>query len=273
MKIKNQQNRTTFIRRPKDEQYPFSRIPANLFKLNGYQFAIMAFILSNKGDSENPTKKDWNIVKYEIGNRLGFPRKKFQNAWKSLVDLGYIQLKRLWGGYDYTVYEDPSYTSTAGGICEDITSTTGTTCTGGILTTTNNNYYNTVFEEAVRTVTTTKTRKPRKVSSTVENIHFNELKELYPSYINRSDGIRDYLKTDIKRCEKLYTNYLKEGLEKTLSHNDVIDCLKAELNERENTGKMKYIKKFVKWLEAREWEGYKDKFTVTTNMRYGTDIY
>jgi hypothetical protein len=83
------QNRTSFVRCLKDEQHPFSRIPAKLYSLNGYQFAIMAYILSNKDD--------WNIVKYEISKRLGFPERKFLKAWRELETLGYIQIKRMWG--------------------------------------------------------------------------------------------------------------------------------------------------------------------------------
>jgi|ERR1035437_198301 hypothetical protein len=127
------QNRTTFIRCPKDANYPFNRVPAKLYKLDGYQFAIMAQILSNN-DS-------WNLVKYEIQNRMGFPERKFLKAWKELEKLGYIQMKREWGCYHYTIYEDPDYTTCTDADC--ITHTTGssTTCTGAILTTTNNNYY------------------------------------------------------------------------------------------------------------------------------------
>jgi hypothetical protein len=66
MGTKIKQNNTTFVRCDKDEQHPFYRIPVGLFKLDGYQLAIMAQILSNKDG--------WNIVKYEIGKRLRFPR-------------------------------------------------------------------------------------------------------------------------------------------------------------------------------------------------------
>ena len=61
-------NSTTFNRCPKDAIYPYCKIPANMFnKLNGYQLAIMIQIISNKDD--------WNLVKYEIGKRVGFPER------------------------------------------------------------------------------------------------------------------------------------------------------------------------------------------------------
>jgi hypothetical protein len=83
MGTKIRQNSTTFVRCPKDEKHPFSRIPAELFKLDGYQPAIMGQILSNNDD--------WNIVKYEIGKRVGFPERKFLKTWRELEKLGYIQ--------------------------------------------------------------------------------------------------------------------------------------------------------------------------------------
>jgi hypothetical protein len=165
MGTQRKQNKTTFVRCDKDEQHPFCRIPAELFKLNGYQLAIMAQILSNMNG--------WNIVKKEIGKRVDFPREKFNDAWKSLKDLGYIKVDRIQGGYDYTIYEDLSVTSTTAGICEHSTSTAGRTCAGGMLTTINNNYY--------REVTTT-------ADSICYESQFNELLGLYSSIGTRPDG-------------------------------------------------------------------------------------
>jgi hypothetical protein len=100
------QNSTTFERCPKDEKHPFNRISANLYALNGYQFAIIAYILSNKDD--------WNIVKYEIGKRLGFPERKFLKAWRELELMGYIKIKRKWGStsefhVSTFIFSDPSF--------------------------------------------------------------------------------------------------------------------------------------------------------------------
>jgi hypothetical protein len=133
MGTKKYQNRTSYIRCPKDDEHPFNRVPASLYKLDGYQFAIMAQILSNRDD--------WNIVQKEIRQRVKFPRQKFDQAWNSLVEMGYIQTKQIQGGWSYRIIEDPDFTSTTGGDCENLTYTTGGHCEGGVLTTTNNNYY------------------------------------------------------------------------------------------------------------------------------------
>jgi hypothetical protein len=226
-------NRTTFVRCPKDEQHPFTRIPATLYSLNGYQLAIMAQILSNRDD--------WNIVKKEISKRLGFPREKFNNAWKSLIELGYIHVKRIQGGYDYTIYEDPSSTCTIGGICEGSTSTTGRTCAGGMLTTINNNYY--------KEITTTE-------GSTCYDDQFNELLELYPGTGNRPDGSTYLLKRKLKECKKAYIDYLKSN---AMPHDEVMLALRVELNEKERTGKNLYQQGLRSWIEDKTFEQYKGK--------------
>ena len=240
------QNRTTFIRCAKDEQHPFTRIPVTLYSLNGYQLAIMAQILSNRDD--------WNIAKKEIGKRLGFPRQKFNNAWKSLIDLGYILVKRIQGGYDYTIYEDPNSTCTIGGICEGSTSTTGTTCAGGMLTTINNNNY--------REVTTT-------ADSSCYDDQFNELLELYPDISNRSDGTTYSLKGNLKECKKAYINYLKSN---DMPHDAVMLALKVELDEKYRTGKMSYQQGLMKWIENKTFEQYKGKTIKPSVVPYGTEF-
>ena len=240
------QNRTTFVRCLKDEEHPFTRIPVTLYSLNGYQLAIMAQILSNRDD--------WNIVKKEISKRLGFPRQKFNNAWKSLIDLGYILVKRIQGGYEYTIYEDLSSTSTIGGIYEGPTSTTGRSCAGGMLTTINNNNY---IE-----VTTT-------ADSTCYDDQFNELLELYPNISNRSDGTTYSLKCKLKECKKAYINYLKSN---AMPHDAVMLALRVELNEKERTGKILYQEGLMRWIENKTFEQYKGKPIKPVVEPYGTEF-
>jgi hypothetical protein len=238
-----QQNRTTFVRCLKDEQHPFCRIPANLFKLDGYQFAIMSHIISNADQ--------WNIVKYEIAKRLGFPRKKFDKAWKSLIDQGYIKVKRIQGGYDYTIYEDLGSTSTMGGICEASSSTTGTTCKGGILTTINTNYY-------------------KEVTTTDDNIcsqsQFNQLLELFPSEGTKQDGTTYKLKSKLKECKKAYTDYLNSN---AMTHDEIMTALKIELNEKQLTGKIYFQIGLYRWIKDKLFEQYRGKKFEPAKLGYG----
>jgi hypothetical protein len=241
------QNRTTFERCPKNEQHPFCRIPVELLKLNGYQLAIMVQILSNKDD--------WNLVKSEIGKRVGFPREKFRTAWESLKELGYIKVNRIQGGYDYTICEDISSTSTTYGICESFTSTTGRTCTGGTLTTINNNNY-------YRDVTNT-------AGSTCNESQFNELLELYPSVGTKPDGTIYQLKSKRNDCEKAYVEYLKTGV---MTHDEIMTALQVELNDRQMTGKTHFQKGLLRWINDRIFELHRGKIIEPIELGYGLNL-
>lgn len=240
------QNKTTFVRISKDEHHPFNRVPAKLYDLDGYQLAIMAQILSNKDD--------WKIVKYEIAKRVGFPRQKFNAAWNLLIESGYIKIKRIQSGYDYTIYEDISLTSTTGGICEYSTSTTGTTCAGGTLTTTNTNYN--------RDMTTT-------AGSTYDDSQFDELLAAYPSQGTKPDGTTYQLKGKRHDCKRAYSEYLHSG---GMTHDEILTALKVELNDRQMTGNTHYQQGLFRWIEDRSFEQYKGRIVEPAKVSYGQNF-
>jgi hypothetical protein len=237
-------NRTTFVRCPKNAEHPFTRVPAKLFSLNGYQLAIMVHILSNKDG--------WNLVKYEIGKRLAFPRNKFDGAWKSLEDLGYIKKTRVQGGWNYTIIEDLDFTPATVGSCEESTLTTGAQCNDGILTTINNNYnYNTT----------------EVTDATCYDDQFNELVELYPISSTWPNGKIVPLTKNLSKCKILYTELLSK---KKISHTEILECLKIELTNRERTGIKQYQPALLKWIEEAGWEVYKGKTLKPVYEPYGT---
>jgi hypothetical protein len=240
------QNTTTFNRCPKDEQHPFCRIPSKLLDLDGYKLAIMTQILSNKDD--------WNIVKYEIAERLGFPERKFLKAWRDLVKLGYIQITRKWGCYHYTIYDDLDQTTGTGTDCIAYTTGNNTNCTGAILTTNNNNYYNDI---------TTGT------NTTCNQNQFNELKALYPPSIIGKDGITYLLNGKIKDCERKYSEYLKSD---KISHDEIIKCLKIELQEKNRAGNNMYQPTLLRWIEDNQWEVYMGRTLKPIVPAYGQTI-
>lgn len=241
-----QRNSTTFKRCLKDEKHPFNRVPAKLYTLDGYQFAIMAQIISNNDD--------WNIVKSEIGKRVGFPERKFLKAWRELVALGYIQCKRMWGCYHYTIFEDLEDTTGTGADCGDHTTGNSTSCTGAILTTTKHNYYYNI---------TTGT------DATCYEDQFNELKELYPTSVTRADGKTYPLKGKIKECEGRYIEYLKS--DKT-SHKEIIACLRAELADKNRTGNTMYQVGMLRWIGEEYWEVYKGRSVEPAEVGYGQAV-
>lgn len=102
---------------------------------------------------------------------------------------------------------------------------------------------------------------------------FEELTEIYPVKVLRPDGYNDYLRTDMKRCRKIYQNIL--GASK-LRHKAIIKALKFELEVRDREGTMKYMKRLPKWLAAEEWKVYEDRMNDKEDTNepssYGTTL-
>jgi hypothetical protein len=239
-------NSTTFVRCPKDEQHLFNRVPVKLYSLNGYQLAIIVQILSNKDN--------WNIVKDEIQKRVGFPEKKFLEAWEELKSLGYIRLKRMWGSYHYTIYEDLDYTTGTGADCIDHTTGNSTSCTGALLTTTNNNYY--------IDVTTT-------ASTACYENQFSELVEQYPSMGTKPDGTTYKLKGKLDDCKRAYIDYLKTS---EMTHNEVMTALKVELNDKRMTGRTDFQQGLYRWINEKVFEQYKGRKVEPAELGYGETL-
>lgn len=76
-----------------------------------------------------------------------------------------------------------------------------------------------------------------------EKDEFKELLELYPVKVLRPDGYYDYLRTDLKRCRRLYQGIL--GTSK-VRHKRILKTLKYELTTREQESSMKYMKRLPK---------------------------
>jgi hypothetical protein len=240
-------NRTTFVRCPKDETHPYTKFSSKLFELNGFQFAIMAYILANKDG--------WNLVKYEIRKRIRFPERKFLKAWKELETMGYIKITRKWGGYHYTIYEDPDCTTGIGADCEDITTGNSTSCINTGLTTINNNY------NSINTTTGT--------DATCYDDQFNELIEFYPVSSTWSDGRIVPLNRKLEECKNLYTELLRTG---KIYHQDIMTCLKVELEEREKTRNKQYQPSLLKWIKEAGWKVYKSRTLQPVYVPYGTEL-
>lgn len=102
-------NQTVIIRTIKDKEHPYVLLSSTLLVLNGYERAIMLELLSNSDD--------FIINKIVVEKRLGFPHKKFLDAWKSLEEKYYIQCDRFFGGVKWVINEQPNskYTSVTNG--------------------------------------------------------------------------------------------------------------------------------------------------------------
>ena len=103
---------------------------------------------------------------------------------------------------------------------------------------------------------------------------FYELYNLYPVRVTRPDGSVDYLRTDKTRCRKLYNNKLKRS---EAIHEEVMEYLRYEIDDRTRTGNMRYMKRMPKWLASEEWTTWKEKLEEeseldASNFGYGLKL-
>ena len=103
--------------------------------------------------------------------------------------------------------------------------------------------------------------------------YFEELLLEFPGMVSRPDGTKDYLKTDLNKSRKLYTQLVKKD---EVLHKKIMECLKFELSERHRTSKMGYMKRLYKWLNSEEWKTWQallgDSDTETINLGYGLKL-
>ena len=97
--------------------------------------------------------------------------------------------------------------------------------------------------------------------------------EIYPTSVLRPDGIKDYLRTDLNRCKKLYKQIIGNS---RIKHDHLIKCLNFEIEQKRKTNKMGYFKRMRTWLASEQWieaeEAMKDRKSPILVTSYGTDI-
>ena len=102
---------------------------------------------------------------------------------------------------------------------------------------------------------------------------FDEFLAEYPNKVLRKEGNVDFLKTNIAKCRAKYKGIVKG---KHHVHEHILDCLRYELNVKQASDSMKYMKKLPNWLEAEEWKTYEDALkegnNITQNKGYGTKL-
>ena len=99
---------------------------------------------------------------------------------------------------------------------------------------------------------------------------FQELVETYPKSVTRPDGNIDYLLTDLLKANSTYTKLTQNN--KAL-HEHILHCLREEIEQKEETDTMKFMKRLPKWISERSWESYseqvRDLQSVTGNSSLG----
>lgn len=101
---------------------------------------------------------------------------------------------------------------------------------------------------------------------------FEEFLELYPKYVVRPDGLKSFIHNNPKRCRQLYKQLVGNNLDK---HKHLIKCLLYEINDRELTGTMCWMKTMNNWLTQEGWsyaEQRLEDFNENETIGYGEDI-
>jgi hypothetical protein len=82
---------------------------------------------------------------------------------------------------------------------------------------------------------------------------FEELYNIYPKDVTRPDGKKDYLRGNKLKCKIKYLKIVKEN--RTI-HNTIIACLRHEVEQKEKTNSMMYMKRLLKWITDEEYKRF-----------------
>ena len=104
-----------------------------------------------------------------------------------------------------------------------------------------------------------------------EQSMFDEFYEVFPIYVTRPDGTRGFLRSNVNKCRKEYNRII--GKSKAM-HEHILSCLRYEIDDKLQTGKIGYMKTMWKWLTQHEWECYEEQMNLEqqTANSYGTGI-
>jgi hypothetical protein len=106
-----------------------------------------------------------------------------------------------------------------------------------------------------------------------ERNFFEELYNLYPAFTTRPGGGFDNLKSNKDVCQKIYKQATKNSQK---IHNNIIKCLKLEIEERTRTNSTQYYKRLSNWLLQKQWTVYEPlllkNLTKNDNIGYGCTL-
>lgn len=102
-----------------------------------------------------------------------------------------------------------------------------------------------------------------------EKTWFDEFYEVFPVYVMRPDGTKDFLRSNINKCRKEYNRTV--GKSKAM-HEHIMNCLRKEIDDKMMTGKLGYMKTMWKWITQHEWEAIEEQMynEPVTSDAYGT---
>lgn len=102
---------------------------------------------------------------------------------------------------------------------------------------------------------------------------FDEFYDQFPVYVIRPDGTKGFLRSNINKCRKEYNRIV--GKSKAM-HEHIMNCLKYEIDNKMQTGKMGYMKTMWKWLTQHEWETIEEQMKLEEPLNsysYGAELF
>lgn len=100
--------------------------------------------------------------------------------------------------------------------------------------------------------------------------YFDQFYAVYPVYVTRPDGTKSYLRTNINKCRKMYTQIIGNS---EIKAEHILQCLKFEIDKKMKSGKIGYMKTMWRWLVDHTWEeSEQEMLDNQTTEGYGEDI-
>lgn len=107
---------------------------------------------------------------------------------------------------------------------------------------------------------------------TPEKDYFDLFYDMYPVYVLRPDGTKNYLRANVNKCRHLYNTYVGKS---SAAAEHINNCLAFEIDKKTRSGKIGYMKTMWRWLVDHQWEEteeeMKDSITKTQDA-YGTEL-
>lgn len=102
--------------------------------------------------------------------------------------------------------------------------------------------------------------------------YFDLFYDAYPVYVIRPDGTKDYLRTNVNKCRRLYNTYVGNSSDMSVH---LLNCLLYEIDKKTREGKMSYMKTMWRWLQDHQWEATEEEMQDLAQIKsnsYGTEL-
>ena len=125
--------------------------------------------------------------------------------------------------------------------------------------------------ERGKSITYSATDKLKEIAKPNQD-YFDLFYEMYPIYVLRPDGTKNYLRANINKCKRLFNSYV--GRSEAMAQH-LIQCLDFEMKKKANQGKLGYMKTMWRWLVDHQWEESEEEMQDESKQEestYGTEL-